>query len=104
MAKFGNDPSETSMMSDPVPEGTSVVQVLKPVLPDNPVSVLPNGISFSPIVTYTGSESAAEAVSPALTVLIEKLAVSVAVGVPEIVPAEDRLRPVGRLPLAKNQL
>jgi hypothetical protein len=47
-------------------------------------------------------ESVAEAVSPALTTLAEKLAVSASVGVPEMIPAEDRLRPVGKLPLARN--
>jgi hypothetical protein len=52
----------------------------------------------------TDTESTAEAVSPELTTLTEKLAVSVTVGVPEMTPPADRLRPVGKLPLARNQL
>jgi hypothetical protein len=47
-------------------------------------------------------ESTAEAVSPALTTLAVKLAVSASVGVPEMIPADDTLRPSGKLPLAKN--
>jgi len=93
----------TSTTSDVVPVGTSVVQVLKPALPDSPVSVPPNGISFSPTV-LTARESVTESVSPALTTLAEKLAVSVSVGVPEMTPPADKLRPVGKLPLARNQL
>ena len=93
----------SSITKEDVPAGTSVVQVLKPALPDSPVSVLPNAISFSPTVV-TIIESEAEAVSPALTELTEKLAVSVAVGVPEMTPPEERFKPVGRVPLAKNQL
>jgi hypothetical protein len=93
----------TSITIDDVPDGTSVVHMGNPAAPDSPVSVPPKGISFSPIVT-TVMESTAEAVSAALTTLIEKLVVPVTVGVPEMTPAEDRLRPVGKLPLARNQL
>ena len=94
------------MTIDDVPDGTSVVHVGNPAADDDsPVSVPPKEISFSPnVFTETERESEAEAVSPALTTLAEKLAVSVAVGVPAMTPDDDKLRPVGRLPLARNQL
>ena len=50
----------------------------------------------------TSIETEPDAVSPALLTCTVKLLVPEVVGVPEITPADDRLRPPGTLPLASD--
>jgi hypothetical protein len=49
-------------------------------------------------------DSVAEVEMPSLVTVTEKLLVSASVGVPEIDPADERLRPVGNSPAVSDQL
>ena len=52
----------------------------------------------------TAIDSVLEAEMPSLVTVIEKLLVPPPVGVPDMAPADERLRPVGNSPAATDQV
>jgi hypothetical protein len=55
-------------------------------------------------VGSTSIETEPDVASPALLTCTVKLLVPEVVGVPEITPADDTLRPAGRLPLSSDHV